>query len=172
MPELRLRAALLRPWRPGDEPALVRHANNRRIWLNMRDRFPHPYTRADAEAWVRCTADASPTTEFAIVVAGEAAGGIGLRPGEDVHRRAAEISYWLGEAHWGRGIATEAVRAVTDHAFDALDLCRVWAGVFEDNAASARVLEKAGYVFEGRLRKNVTKAGRTLDELVYAVVRS
>jgi ribosomal-protein-alanine N-acetyltransferase len=168
---LELPGCRVRPWRPGDEPALARHADSRKVWLNVRDVFPHPYTLADAERWVREAAAASPPTQFAIEVEGEAAGGVGLLLQEDVARRSAELGYWLGEAYWGRGIMTEVVRAFTDHAFATFDLCRVYACVFDWNPASVRVLEKAGYAFEGRLRKSVTKDGHTLDQLVYAVVR-
>jgi RimJ/RimL family protein N-acetyltransferase len=112
-----------------------------------------------------------PETNFAIAVAGEAVGGIGFILQPDVARRSAEIGYWLGEEFWGRGIATEAVIAMTARAFANHDLCRVYAHVFEWNRASARVLEKAGYEFEGRLRKSVTKDGKTIDQLMYAVVR-
>ena len=94
----------------GDEPALVRHADNRKIWLNVRDRFPHPYTPADAEAWVARAAAATPETQFAIEVEGEAVGGVGLFLQADVERYSAEIGYWLGEALWGRGLATAVVR--------------------------------------------------------------
>ena len=86
-------------------------------------------------------------------------------------RRSAGIGFWLGESHWGRGITTAALRALTQHAFGSFDLCRLQAYVFERNAASARVLEKAGYVWEARLRKAATKDGRTFDLLVYAMVR-
>ena len=88
-----------------------------------------------------------------------------------MHRRSAEIGYWLGEPFWGRGIATLAVRAVTAHAFDTHDLTRVFACVFEWNPASARVLEKAGYTREATLRKSVFKDGRTIDQFLYAIVR-
>lgn len=169
--ELRLRGFTLRPWRPGDETSLVRHANDRTIWLCLRDRFPHPYGLRHARAWIATRASAKPVSQLAIVVDGAAVGGIGLTIGDDVHRRSAEIGYWLGRAFWGRGIMTRAVRAATAYAFATFDLCRIWAGVFEGNRASMRVLEKAGYTPEGRLRKHVTKAGRTLDEFVYAVVR-
>lgn len=112
-----------------------------------------------------------PETNFAIDVAGEAVGGIGFTLQPDVAHRSAEIGYWLGEAFWGRGIASDALIAVTDHAFANYDLCRIYAHVFEWNAASARVLEKAGYAFEGRLRKSVTKDGQTIDQLMYAAIR-
>ena len=169
--ELKLDRFIIRNWRPGDEASLVRHANNRKIWINLRDRFPHPYTPADAEQWIRHASTVSPATSFAIVVEGAAVGGIGLLLKDDIFRRSAEIGYWLGEEYWGRGIVTEAVRAVTEYAFTNFDLCRIYAGVFEWNPASMRVLEKAGYEFEGRVKKSVTKDGRTIDEYIYAIIR-
>ena len=169
--ELELSKSRLRPWKPGDEESLVRHANNRVIWRNLRDAFPHPYTLANAQHWIRSANPATPVTNFAIVVDGSAVGGIGLVLKDDVFRRSAEIGYWLGEEYWGRGIVTEAVRAVTDYAFATFDLCRVYAGVFEWNHASMRVLEKAGYEYECRMRKSVVKDGEIIDELIYAIVR-
>jgi RimJ/RimL family protein N-acetyltransferase len=171
MTELTLKHCSVREWRPGDVDSLVEHANNVKVWRNLHDAFPHPYTRADAESWIRQTSALNPQTVFAITVAGEAVGGIGLHPGTDVHRRTAAIGYWLGEAYWGRGIATEALRAVTDYAFSKFDFARLEAFVFEWNLASARVLEKAGYTREARLRKRVTKEGRTVDCFLYALVR-
>lgn len=169
--ELELPGGRIRSWRAGDEPSLARHANNRNIWLNVRDRFPHPYTLADAEAWVAKASAAEPETQFAIEVSGEAAGGIGLFLQEDVERYSAEIGYWLGEVYWGRGIATAAVRRFTQYAFETFDLCRIYASVFARNAASGRVLEKAGYELEGRLRQSGVKEGRVVDGLLYATVR-
>ena len=169
--ELRLTRCIIRSWRPGDEASLIHHANNRNVWRNLRDEFPHPYTEADAEEWIRKATVAIPETAFAIAVDGAAVGGIGLRLGHDIYRRSAEIGYWLGEAYWGRGIATEAVHAMTDYGFVRFDLARIWAGVFEWNPASTRVLEKAGYELEARLRQSVTKDGQTVDELLYAIVR-
>jgi ribosomal-protein-alanine N-acetyltransferase len=160
---------IIRPWRDSDAGALVRHANNRSIWLNLRDRFPHPYTDADARAWLAMqAAQQGEPHNFAIEFAGEAIGGIGLEFMTDVHRLTAEIGYWLGESMWGRGFATIAVGAVTRHAFATFGLRRVQATVYEWNPASARVLEKAGYVLEGRLRNYVVKDGRVGDALMYA----
>ncbi len=161
----------LREWRPGDAESLAQHANNIKIWRNLHDAFPHPYTRADADAWIEQTSAVPSGTVFAIVVGGKAVGGIGINPMKDEHRRTAAIGYWLGESYWGRGIATEALRAMTDHAFATFDLARLEAYVFEWNLASARVLEKAGYTREAVLRKRVTKEGRTVDCFLYARVR-
>lgn len=169
--EMKVSKSVLRAWKPGDEPSLVRHANSRAIWRNLRDAFPHPYTLADARLWIETANPSGPITNFAIVIDRAAVGGIGLVLKEDVFRRSAEIGYWLGEEFWGRGIVTEAVSAVTNYAFDTFDLCRVFAGVFEWNPASMRVLEKAGYEFECRMKKSVTKDGETIDELIYAIVR-
>lgn len=169
--ELILGRCTVRPWRAGDEPSLTRHANNRRVSLNMRDRFPYPYSHADAEEWIRTASAETPVTNFAIVVAGSAVGGIGFELGADVFRRSTEIGYWLGEEFWGRGIATEAVRTMTEYAFARFDVYRIHAMVFEWNPGSMRVLEKAEYTCEGRRRLSVTKDGRTIDSLLYAVVR-
>lgn len=169
--ELQLPGCRIRSWRAGDEPALARHASNRKIWLHVRDRFPYPYTLADAVAWVAHVSGTEPETQFAIEVDCEAAGGVGLFLQQDVERYSAEIGYWLGEAHWGRGLMTEVVRRFTEHAFANFDLCRIYANVFEWNPASRRVLEKAGYELEGRLRRAAVKDGQVLDSFVYAAVR-
>ena len=161
----------IRSWRPGDESALVKYANNRKIWLNLRDAFPHPYTEDNARAWIRFATAQDPEMNFAIASYEEAIGGIGLHLQQDVHRRSAGIGYWLGEPYWGKGIATWAVQALTEYAFANFDLVRIFGEVFEWNPASARVLEKAGYACEGRFRKSVTKDGKTIDQLVYAIIR-
>lgn len=154
----------IRSFRPGDAPALAKYANNRKVWRNLRDRFPHPYHLQHAEVWIDLAAAQTPETNFAI-------GGIGLELHRDVHRRSANVGYWLGEPYWGRGIATGALRAFTEYAFGEFDLVRIDANVYEWNPASARVLEKAGYEYEGRLRKSITKDGQTIDQWLYAIVR-
>jgi RimJ/RimL family protein N-acetyltransferase len=169
--ELTTDRCTLRPFRPADAASLARHANSRSVWLNLRDVFPHPYTVADAESYIARVAGHVPVTTFAIEVAGEAAGSISLAPGSDIGRRSAEIGYWLGEAYWGRGIAQAAVAAVTAYAFRELDLVRVFGLPFTHNRASARVLERAGYVLEGTMRRSAVKDGQVLDQHLYAAVR-
>ena len=168
--ELHLDGCRVRSWRPADSTSLARHADSRNVWLNVRDHFPQPYTEADAVGWLEQVRDSPPETQFAIEVDGEAAGGIGLVLQRDVERRSAEIGYWLGERHWNRGIMTRAVRAVTDYGLETFALIRIYAQVFSWNPASCRVLEKAGYQLEGRLRRAVVKDGQLLDQLVYARV--
>jgi RimJ/RimL family protein N-acetyltransferase len=169
--QIELAQCVLRPWRPSDVAALVWHANNRNIWRNVRDRFPHPYTREAGEFWVQIANENPYEPNFAIAVDDEAVGGIGLIFGQDIDRRSAEIGYWLSEQYWGRGIATAAVRALTEYAFAHFDLARIWANVFAWNPGSMRVLEKAGFVREGILRKAATKDGQTIDVVMYALVR-
>lgn len=161
---------LLRPWRRGDAASLAENADNREVWLNLRDRFPHPYTRADAEGWIAHVEGQAPPTHLAIEVDGAAVGGIAIQLGSDIERCSAEIGYWLGEAYWGRGIVTAAVRAMTEHAFREFPLTRVFAVPFARNPASCRVLEKAGYLLEGTLRRSAIKDGQVLDQCLYARV--
>lgn len=170
--ELTLPACVVRDWRVEDAPALARAANDRRIWLNMRDLFPHPYALAHAEAFIAHAIAVRPRTHLALTVDGEAAGGVGYTMHTDVERIGAEIGYWLAPAHWGRGIMSAAVRAVTEFIFrEHPEIRRVWAVPFAHNAASARVLEKAGYVLEGRMRQSALKDGAVQDQLLYAIVR-
>jgi RimJ/RimL family protein N-acetyltransferase len=165
-----LNTCIVRPWRSTDLESLVRYANNRNVWINLRDRFPHPYTHRDGHVFLRQALNQSPDTAFAIAVGGEAVGGIGYQPQTDVERVSAEIGYWLGEPFWGRGIATEALVAVTRQAIEAHGLTRLFAVPFAWNAASCRVLEKAGYVLEARLRRSAIKDGHVTDQLQYAFV--
>lgn len=160
---------VLRPWGEDDKPSLVRHADNYEIWRGLRDTFPHPYTLADAEQWISLARRRGPQTRFAIEVEGEAVGGITLEPGSDIERRSAEIGYWLGEAFWGRGIATVAVRTLTGYGFEGLDPTRIFAVPFENSFASMRVLERCGYTCEGTMRRSAVKEGIVYDQVLYAI---
>ncbi len=160
----------IRPFSPGDVDAIARYANNRRVWINLRDGFPHPYTAGDAEKWISFAVSQKPLLNFAIASPGEAIGAIGLNILPDVHRKCAEIGYWIGEPFWGRGICSAALQVLTRYAFRELDLVRIQAAVFEWNPASMKVLEKGGYRQEGRLRKAVFKDGQIIDAVLYAIL--
>ena len=168
---IELTHAVIRSWRSDDAETIAVHANDRDVSINLRDLFPHPYTVADAEEWIRFACEADPETHFAVEVGGEAAGGIGYKLGQDVERTGAELGAWLGKKYWGRGIMTEALVAIRDHALDTHGLTRVWGVPFDHNAASVRILEKADFEFEGRLRRSVIKNGEIFDQLMYAYVR-
>jgi [ribosomal protein S5]-alanine N-acetyltransferase len=163
-----LERCTIRQWRLDDAESLARHANNRKVWLAVRDLFPHPYTIQDANEFLQRTVSEQPAMKFCIEIEGAAVGGIGVHPVQDVHRHTATVGYWLGEEFWGRGIMTEAVTAVTDFCFQNFPLRRISAEVFANNPASARVLEKTGFTFEGRLENDVLKDGKLLDSLLYA----
>ena len=161
---------VIRDWRIEDAPSVARYANNRKIWMNLRDAFPHPYRLQDAESFISSTLQADPITVYAIATRSEAVGSIGLVLGQDVHRFTAEIGYWLGEPFWGKGITTEAVKSLTAFAVQDLKLQRVFAQPFTTNPASARVLEKAGYRCEGIQRSSAFKDGKVLDQFLYSHV--
>jgi RimJ/RimL family protein N-acetyltransferase len=153
-----------------DAPSLARNANSPKIAAQLRDRFPHPYTEKHALEWITEALGREPPSVFAIAEGDEVVGGIGFELQGEL--RTAELGYWLAESRWGRGIASRAVQAVTDWAFDELGLLRIFARVFEGNPASTRVLEKAGFRFEGRLRMSAVKGRRLLDELLYSRIAS
>jgi len=163
-----LKSCTIRPWRLDDAESLAKHANNRKVWLALRDLFPHPYSVNDAHEFLERSITERPATNFCIEVDGAAAGGIGIRLRRDVHWHTAELGYWLGESFWGRGIMSESVAAFMHFCFDNFPLRRLYAEPFANNRASARVLEKAGFVYEGRLKNNVIKNGELLDSLLYA----
>lgn len=162
----------IRPWKVEDADALVKYGNNYSIWKNLRDGFPHPYTAEDARAFLARAIAQDPLTYFAIATPEEAIGGIGLTLNQDVHRLTAELGYWLGEPFWGKGIVSEAVQRFTGYAFERFGLVRIYAEPYAANRASCRVLEKAGFELEGRMRSSVIKAGRISDQFLYAKVRT
>jgi [ribosomal protein S5]-alanine N-acetyltransferase len=166
--ELKLERCTIRDWRTDDAESLAKHANNRGVWITLRDRFPHPYTLEDARKFLSGKTTRQSEKNFCIEISGAAAGGIGIHVGEDVHRHTAEFGYWLGEEFWGHGVMSEVVPAFVNYCFEKFSLHRISAQTYSSNPASARVLEKAGFVLEGRLRKNVFKDGQILDSLLYA----
>ncbi|KAL4779944.1 acyl-CoA N-acyltransferase [Aspergillus varians] len=165
---------LIRPFTPtlSEAQTISNEANNPLIAKFMRNAFPHPYSVADAESWIAFT-NAEPRHDFTICDAATntVVGAIGLKPRTDVQHRSMEIGYWLGETHWGKGIATEAVVAFSQWAFEKFEhVVRLEAEVFEGNEGSKRVLEKAGYVCEARKKWAVEKEGVLLDAFIYALV--
>ncbi|MEM9351916.1 MAG: GNAT family N-acetyltransferase [Planctomycetota bacterium] len=165
---IRLQNATLRPLATEDAESLAGLANNRRVADNLRDRFPHPYTVADAEEFIALVGENEPQTVYGIEVDGRAVGTIGLELGQDVERLSAELGYWIGEPYWGRGIISDAIPAVVDDAFERLGLSRLIAVVFDCNPASARVLEKSGFYHEATLQRSAVKNGKVIDRWLYA----
>ena len=162
----------IRSYEDTDVAALVKYANNRKIWLMLTHIFPHPYTLEDAHSWLDIVKQQTIETNFTISTEEELIGTIGFKLFEGVHCKTAELGYWLGEPHWGKGIMTETVRAMTDYMFTNHDFVRIQAAVFESNPGSARVLEKSGYTYEARLRKHVYKDDTLQDLLIFALLRN
>ena len=161
----------IRPWHGRDADDLVKYANNRKIWLNLRDGFPHPYTLDNAHAFINMASSQNPITIFAIATMQEAIGAIGLTINQDVHRFTAEMGYWLAEPYWGKGIMTETVSKFSEYGFERLGLIRIYAEPYAHNAGSCRVLEKAGFELEGRLRNSALKDGQIVDQFLYAKIK-
>lgn len=159
---------LLRPLQTEDAHALALLANNKKIWDNLRDFIPHPYTAEDAVSFIKFTQTENPAMTFAINYGNELCGVIGLIGQHDIYKRTAEVGYWIGEPFWNKGIATTALRLITDYGFTHLNLIRIYTGVFEYNLASMKVLLNNGFEKEGVFRKAVIKNGNVYDEYRFA----
>jgi len=161
----------LRPWKIEDADSLVENANNFDIARFMSDAFPSPYTLEDAKNFIAFATKDEPIHIFAIEIDGQAVGGIGIHPQADIMKKNAELGYWLGEKYWGKGIISKAIREIIPWAFNTYDITRIYARPFGSNMASQKVLEKAGFVLEARIKENIFKNGEYLDELIYAIRR-
>ncbi|MFM7773598.1 MAG: GNAT family N-acetyltransferase [Candidatus Kapaibacterium sp.] len=165
----------LRPWSLADAPSLARHADNKNVSRYLRDHFPYPYTQADATAFITMAMNEAAKEKgnglFAIDIDGEAVGGIGYHRQTDVYRYNAEVGYWLGQEHWGKGVMTASLRRFVDMVFTETDLVRLFAGTFAPNQDSQKVLENNGFVREAHHIGNVVKDGVFLDSFMYALRR-
>jgi RimJ/RimL family protein N-acetyltransferase len=168
---IQLKTSALREWRQGDESYLAYNANHAEIFRYVYDYFPHPYTFDDATNWITINQKKKKADNFAILVDGDPVGNMGIVPGTDVHKKSAALGYWLGKEYWGRGITTEATQWMVNYAFETFNLVRLWAGVFSNNPASAKVLQKSGFSKEAVLKKNIFKNGELLDEIIFAIVK-
>ncbi|ORY15856.1 acyl-CoA N-acyltransferase [Clohesyomyces aquaticus] len=166
---------LIRLMHPADAPAMYKHASPPIIGKHMSLAFPSPYTLQSAETWISQNLT-PPFNHFAVCLISSPSaliGGIGIKPGSDVHTHTAEIGYWLGQEYWGKGIVAEALQALTDWVFEVrgYQYRRLQACVYDQNTASIRCLEKCGYQFEGRLRGHVEKDGQVMDLMIYGMTK-
>ncbi|WP_149277290.1 GNAT family N-acetyltransferase [Pareuzebyella sediminis] len=162
----------LRKLRKTDVKPMAQLANNKKIWDNVRDAFGHPYTEKNAQEFFEHQAQSDTEVVFVIDYEGEFCGLCGLIRQKDIYRKSAEIGYWVGEPYWGQGLATKAISLLVSHAFEQLGLVRVYAGVFEYNLGSMRVLEKNGFLREGISKKAIFKNGEFWDEYRYGLVKA
>ena len=159
---------VLRNFQITDKVRIAQLCNNKKIWDNVRDFLPFPYTEDDAEEFIEICCEENPQLTFVIEFENKLSGVIGLIQQSDVYRLTAEVGYWIGESYWGKGIATKALNLISNYGFNELKLVRIYSGVFDFNKASQRVMEKAGYSHEGVFRKSVFKNNNILDEYRYA----
>lgn len=163
----------IRKWKLSDAKDLAIALSNRKIQDNLRDGLPYPYTEQDGADYISdmLSADENETFAFAITIDGKAVGSIGVFRQGNIHRQTAELGYYIAEEYWGRGIMTEAVKQICQYVFSESDIIRIYAEPFAYNAASCKVLEKAGFQYEGTLRKNAVKNGKVIDMKIYSLLK-
>lgn len=164
----------IRRWELSDARDLATALSNKKIQDNLRDGLPFPYTEEDGKAFISAmlTADETDTFAFAITADGKVIGSIGAFRQTNIHNKTAELGYYIAEECWGKGITTEAVKQLCDYVFSHTDIIRIYAEPFAYNIASCRVLEKAGFQYEGTLRSNALKNGKVLDMKMYSKLKT
>lgn len=163
----------IRPWQQSDAADVAAIINNKKVQDNLRDGIPFPYSEEDGAEFINAmlNAERGSTFAFAIIVDGKVAGSIGTFRQANIHSRTAEIGYYVGEDYWGKGVCTAAVKLVCQYLFENTDIIRIYAEPFAYNSASCRVLEKAGFQYEGTLRSNAVKNGKVIDMKMYSLIK-
>lgn len=163
----------IRKWQITDAKALAAAISNKKVQDNLRDGLPYPYTEEDGREYISqmLSADENDTFAFAITADDKVIGSIGAFRQRNIHSRTAELGYYIAEEYWGRGIMTEAVKQLCSYVFSHSDIIRIFAEPFAYNTGSCRVLEKAGFRFEGTLRSNAVKNGRVIDMKMYSLLK-
>ena len=164
----------IRKWKLSDAKDLAIALSNRKVQDNLRDGLPYPYTEQDGKDYISdmLSANEDDTFAFAITVDNKVVGSIGVFRQGNIHRQIAELGYYIAEEYWGKGIMTEAVKQICECVFDKSDIIRIYAEPFAYNIASCRVLEKAGFQYEGTLRSNAVKNGKAIDMKMYSLLKT
>lgn len=164
----------IRKWELSDAADLATALSNKKIQDNLRDGLPYPYTEQDGMDYISAllSADENEIFAFAITVDNKVIGSIGVFRQVNIHRQTAELGYYIAEEYWGNGIMTEAVKQICEYVFENSDIIRIYAEPFAYNAASCRVLEKAGFQYEGTLRCNAVKNGKVIDMKMYSLLKT
>ena len=164
----------IRKWKLSDAEDLAAALSNTKIQNNLRDGLPYPYTEKDGTEYITdmLSADEDQTFAFAVTADSKVVGSIGVFRQENIHRQTGELGYYIAEEYWGKGIMTEAVKQICAYVFDKSDMIRIFAEPFAYNAASCRVLEKAGFQYEGSLRNNAVKNGKVIDMRMYSLLKT
>ena len=164
----------IRKWELSDAADLATALSNRKIQDNLRDGLPYPYTEQDGIEFISAmlSADENETFAFAVTAGNKVVGSIGVFRQGNIHRQTAELGYYIAEEYWGKGMMTEAVKQMCEYVFEKSDIIRIYAEPFAYNAASCRVLEKAGFQYEGTLRSNAVKNGKVIDMKMYSLLKA
>lgn len=163
----------IRKWKLTDAKDIAVALSNKKIQDNLRDGLPYPYSEQDGVDYISSmlSANADETFAFAITLDDKAIGSIGVFRQQNIHRQTAEMGYYIAEEYWGKGIMTDAVKQICKYVFKNSDILRIYAEPFAYNAGSCRVLEKAGFQYEGTLRNNAVKNGKVIDMKMYSLLR-
>ena len=156
-PVVETRRLALRAPGPQDISRLATLANDPDI-ARMTLRMPHPYSTRDAEDFVLAVAGQDPARAATFLIEHEDHGAVGVIGLFEDGDPAPEVGYWIGRPFWGRGYATEALQGAQAWAARRWGRRALVAGHFEDNPASGRVLEKAGFLYTGEVRRGFSKA--------------
>lgn len=164
----------IRKWKLSDAADLAAAISNKKVQNNLRDGLPYPYTEQDGEDYISnmLSSNEDETFAFAIIADNKVIGSIGVFRQENIHRQTAELGYYISEKYWGKGITTEAVKQICEYVFSHSDIIRIYAEPFAYNTASCRVLEKAGFQYEGTLRNNAVKNGKVIDMKMYSLLKT
>lgn len=164
----------IKKWELSDAKDLAAALSNTKVQDNLQDGLPYPYTEQDGLEYISgmLAADKSETFAFAVTTESKVIGSIGIFRQKNIHRQTAELGYFIAEGYWGKGIMTEAVKQSCKYVFDNSDIIRIYAEPFAYNAASCRVLEKAGFQYEGTLRNNAVKNGKVIDMKMYSLLKT
>ena len=163
----------IRKWKLTDAKDIAVALSNKKIQDNLRDGLPYPYSEQDGIDFISSmlSANEDETFAFAITLDDKAIGSIAVFRQQNIHRQTAEMGYYIAEEYWGKGIMTDAVKQICEYVFKNSDILRIYAEPFAYNAGSCRVLEKAGFQYEGTLRNNAVKNGKVIDMKMYSLLR-
>ena len=163
----------IRKWKLTDAKDIAVALSNKKIQDNLRDGLPYPYTEQDGLDFISSmlSANEDETFAFAITLDDKAIGSIAVFRQQNIHRQTAEMGYYIAEEYWGKGIMTDAVKQICECVFKNSDILRIYAEPFAYNVGSCRVLEKAGFQYEGTLRNNAVKNGKVIDMKMYSLLR-
>lgn len=173
--KLETRRLVLRKLNHVDAPSLYENVRHKEVskWLTA---VPYPYRKELALKFTLLAIRKFENKQafiFGIGIKGKTKEPVGIISLEKVdhENKNAMLGYWLGRKYWGKGFMSEAVKGILIFGFKTLKLHRIWANVYPENSASVRILQKSGFVLEGREREKFFKDGKWRDYLYYGLLK-